>query len=337
MPKNSTRLLAAAALALSLSLSACSGTPEPTDSATPSASEPATPSATPSPTPSVSVNVVNNLDGITVTGAAGVAPTLAVPAPMAISETMSKVLIPGSGNVVSGTSFVDVNYVGVNGRTGDKFDSSWDRGASITFPLDSVVPGFKKGLEGKKVGDRVLIAMTGEDGYDAGGGNPQANIAVGDTLVFVVDIVETSVTAATGSQGTPPAGAPAVAGTDGKPVVTVPDGAAVPTETAVHPLIVGSGRKVGEKDFVLVLYRSWSWKTGKQLDDKYATPESGNISETIQAWKTGIVGQPIGSRVMIVASPADSYPEGSTNPPLEKGDAIVYVVDVLYASPDRFQ
>lgn len=336
MPTIAPRLVAAATLTLTLALAGCgapstASTPGPTASATPVATP------TPTPTPSVNVPVVATLDGITVGGAAGAAPEVKVPAPMAINQTQSKVLAAGKGNVVSPTSLVDVHYVGVNGRTGNKFDSSWDRGASVTFPLEGVVPGFKKGLEGKRVGDRVLVAMTGADGYDLGGGNAQAGIAMGDTLVFVVDIVETSLTTAAGAAATVPAGAPTVAVADDKPDLTVPAGAAVPTATAVHPLVVGTGRKVGASDTVLVRYRSWSWNTGKLLEDKWATPLSGAIAETIPAWKAGVVGQPIGSRVMIVPSVAASYPEGSNHPQLEKGDVPVYVVDVLYAAAQPWQ
>ena len=35
----------------------------------------------------------------------------------------------------------------------------------------------------------MLIAMPGSDGYDASGGSAQVGIEVGDTLIFVVDIV----------------------------------------------------------------------------------------------------------------------------------------------------
>ena len=52
-----------------------------------------------------------------------------------------------------------------------------------------MVPGFSKGLVGQKQGSRVLIAMPGSDGYDSSGGSPQAGIEVGDTLIFVVDLV----------------------------------------------------------------------------------------------------------------------------------------------------
>ena len=324
------RLLTAATVTLSFALAACgapAATPSPTATATPS------PTATPTPTPSVSVPVTNTLDGIKVTGDPGAAPTITVPAPMAIDETRSKVLIEGKGNVVGTGALVDVHYSGVNGRTGETFDSSWARGETVAFPLVQVVPGFSKGLEGKKVGDRVLIAMPGPDGYDAMGGNANAGIVVGDTLVFVVDIVETSVETASGAAVTPAPGLPAVTMVDNLPTVAIPAGAAVPTTTAVQPLIKGLGRAVGEKDYIAVNYRSWSWQTGKLLEDKFTTADGGNIAETIPAWRQGLIGQPIGSRVLIVASPADSYPEGSNNPAVTKGDAVVYVVDILYSDP----
>lgn len=38
-----------------------------------------------------------------------------------------------------------------------------------------------------------------------------------------------------------------------------------------------------------------------------------------------------GSRVLLVLPPEYGYPDGANNPPLEKGDTIVYVVDILFA------
>ncbi len=346
MPKYAGRLALVAAVTLSLSSLASCGTPEAAPSPTPSV--PVAPSATPSPTPSVSIDTVANLDGIKVSGAWGENPDVTVPTPMAIETTQSKVLVEGTGAVVPAGAVVEVHYAGINARTGETFDSSWSRDATSTFPLDRVVAGFAKGLEGKKVGDRVLVAMTGADGYDPAGGNPGAGIAVGDTLVFVVDLVETARATAEGAEVALPDGAPAYVLGDGTPpspgadapavpTVTVPTGAAVPTETTVYPLVTGTGRAVGPSDFVQARYRSWSWKTGELLEDKYGVPQVGPIGETIPAWVKAVVGLPIGSRVMVVASPADSFPEGANNPPLEKGDTVVYVIDILFASPHQWQ
>ena len=42
---------------------------------------------------------------------------------------------------------VEVNYYGVNGRTGKKFDESFTTGQPVAFSLAQVVPGFS-GLVG---------------------------------------------------------------------------------------------------------------------------------------------------------------------------------------------
>ena len=328
--------------AVGLALAGCGGpaataTPGNESSPDASAASPGATAATPTPTASAtpSVKPVNNLDAITVAGAAGKAPQVTIKTPYAVDETRSKVLTPGNGPTVQEAGFIDVNYVGVNGRTGKVFDSSFKNGQSVSFPLDQVVPGFKKGLAGKKVGDRVLIAMPGADGYDASGGNAQAGINVGDTLVFVVDIVGTQLTGPSGTPVAPKAGLPTVADEDGKPVITVPK-AAAPTALVAQPLVDGNqAHKLAAGDSIVVHYRSASWKTGKQLDDKYDAPTVGTLSSTIPCWQKGLVGKAVGSRVLLVCPPADGFPEGSNNPPIEKGDTVVYVVDLLFASKQQ--
>ena len=78
-------------------------------------------------------------------------------------------------------------YVGVNGRDGKTFDSSYTAGTPVQFSLDQVVVGFKKAIAGQKVGSSVAVAMNPADGYPDG--NPAAGIDKGDTLVFELTIV----------------------------------------------------------------------------------------------------------------------------------------------------
>lgn len=337
MLSTSRLTLGATTILLAAALTACgapAATPTPsvpTTAATPEASETATPTPTPTPTP---VPVSNTIDAITVSGAAGAAPEVTIPTPFAIDQTRTRTLTPGSGPEASGTSIVEVNYVGINARTGATFDSSYDRGQAAMFSLEQVVPGFTKGLTGTKPGQRILIVMPGVDGYDSGGGQPKSGIEVGDTLVFVVDVIAVSLS---GPQGqTTGAQVPVTVGDEaGKPTVTIPAGATPPAELVATPLVKGAQRGVGPQDFVLVHYRAWSWKTGKLIEDRFDAPDSGAIAETIPAWQKGVVGQPIGSRVLIVAPPSDAYPNGSQNPPVEAGDTVVYVVDILFSSAVR--
>ncbi|MDL9938826.1 FKBP-type peptidyl-prolyl cis-trans isomerase [Gordonia sp. ABSL1-1] len=132
------------------------------------------------------------LDGtsgkVQVTGStAKTAPKIEVTAPFAIGQTTVHTLAEGSGPVVAETATVLVCYEGVNGRTGKEFDSSYQTGQPIDFPLNGVIPGFSKAIAGQKVGSTVAVAMTSADGYAEG--NPSAGIERGDTLIFEIRIL----------------------------------------------------------------------------------------------------------------------------------------------------
>ncbi|MDY6995367.1 MAG: FKBP-type peptidyl-prolyl cis-trans isomerase [Actinomycetota bacterium] len=115
------------------------------------------------------------------------APEIVVEAPFSVDETQVHTLQAGDGPVVADTATVSVCYMGVNGRDGSVFDSSYQRGAPVDFPLDGVVPGFQKAIAGQTVGSTVAVAMTSADGYP--NGQPAAGIAPGDTLVFAIEIL----------------------------------------------------------------------------------------------------------------------------------------------------
>ena len=45
-----------------------------------------------------------------------------------------------------------------------------------------------------------------------------------------------------------------------------------------------------------------------------------------------LVGQKVGSRVLLVAAPAEGYPQGNATPKVDPGATLVFVVDVLFTS-----
>ncbi len=126
---------------------------------------------------------------VAVTGSTdATAPEVKVGMPFSVTETQVHTLQAGDGPVVSPTATVSVCYMGVNGRDGSVFDSSYERGAPEQFPLTGVVPGFQKAIAGQKVGSTVAVAMTSADGY--ADGQPAAGILPGDTLVFAIKILD---------------------------------------------------------------------------------------------------------------------------------------------------
>lgn len=126
---------------------------------------------------------------IEVTGPTDVSsPKVTVSAPFSVDQTHVQTFTPaGDGAQVSDSATVSVCYMGVNGRTGKAFDSSYDRGEPAEFPLTGVIPGFAKAIAGQKVGSTVGVAIAPVDGYTTG--QPSAGIEAGDTLIFAIKIL----------------------------------------------------------------------------------------------------------------------------------------------------
>ncbi len=118
------------------------------------------------------------------------APSVTVTTPFSVTQTQVHTLHAGSGPVVAAAATVSVCYMGVNGRDGSVFDSSYERGTPVDFPLGNVVPGFQKAIAGQNVGSTVGVVLVPADGYPQG--QPSAGIKPGDTLIFAIKILSAS-------------------------------------------------------------------------------------------------------------------------------------------------
>ena len=63
---------------------------------------------------------------------------------------------------------------------------NYDSGAE-TGTLNTLIPGWQKGLVNQTVGSRILLIVPPVDGYPKGNATP--SIPAGETLVYVVDIL----------------------------------------------------------------------------------------------------------------------------------------------------
>lgn len=99
-------------------------------------------------------------------------------------------LIVGSGDEALPGQTVVVHYVGVGVTSGEEFDSSWNRNEPFSFPLGAgyVIKGWDEGVKGMRIGGRRRLVIPAHLGYgDRGAGGV---IAPGETLIFVVDLLE---------------------------------------------------------------------------------------------------------------------------------------------------
>ena len=96
-------------------------------------------------------------------------------------------LTVGQGAEAVPGGMVTVHYVGVVYDTGEEFDSSWNRGESIEFPLRGLIQGWQDGIPGMRVGGRRKLVIPPEQAYGpAGAGHRLA----GKTLIFVIDLLD---------------------------------------------------------------------------------------------------------------------------------------------------
>jgi peptidylprolyl isomerase len=96
-------------------------------------------------------------------------------------------VIVGDGAQAVPGGQVEVHYVGVDFETGEEFDSSWQRGETISFGLNGLIKGWQDGIPGMRVGGRRQLIVPPELAYGPVGGGHRLS---GRTLIFVIDLVD---------------------------------------------------------------------------------------------------------------------------------------------------
>ncbi len=142
----------------------------------------------PEPQPTSSAAKTGSATFPKVTGGYGENPTISKPTGAAPTTLQTKDLVVGKGEKVTDiTKSYSWNYEGVGWSNGKVFDSSFERSAPESFALNQVIPGWREGLKGIKVGGRRILLIPADQAYGEAGSPPV--IGPNESLVFVVDLV----------------------------------------------------------------------------------------------------------------------------------------------------
>jgi FKBP-type peptidyl-prolyl cis-trans isomerase len=280
---------------------------------------------------------------VTVTGAFGKNPAVRIPKVRPGNRLVVTTVVKGNGPQLGQSDVFVGNYVGYvwSGTTSTlKVDTFTQPTPSLFPPGTQLLKGLKQALVGQRAGSRVLAVIPPADGYGSQG-NPQGGVKATDTLVFVVDLIkEYGASASAAGQGVSHGGGalPTVGSAQGAaPPVTIPK-APPPTTLTARTLIKGPGPKVGKGQLIVVQYVGMIWTTKKLFDSswRHGAPLGFTVgatpSQVIPGWDKGLVGQTIGSRVLLVIPPADGYGKaGNTGAGIKGTDTLVFVVDILGA------
>ena len=124
-----------------------------------------------------------------------------------------------------------------------------------------------------------------------------------------------------------------------KPALTIPGGAA-PTTLSAEVLATGTGPVVASGQSIVVNYlgQTWAPKDGKPniFDNSYDRKQPAGFAigtgQVIPGWDQTIVGQKVGSRLLLTLPPDKAYgtATGASDSPLG-GQTLVFVVDLVGA------
>jgi FKBP-type peptidyl-prolyl cis-trans isomerase len=274
---------------------------------------------------------------VTATGSFGSSPKVTIPKETATSTLTVKTLVKGKGATIKKSDIFLSNFTIYvwSGKTNKLLDSTYSSSPQV-LPA-SLLPGIQSAVTGAKVGSRVLAVIPPKDGYGSSG-NSELGVTGSDTLVFVLDLIQNYASGTVGSTGTQTysggGSLPTVSDAKGSaPKVTIPKNVTPP-----KTLIKGTGATVTKGEDVVAQYVGINWRTGTTFDSSWSRslPYSFKIgaspSQVITGWDKGLVGQTVGSRVLLVIPPSDGYGSaGESQAGIKGTDTLVFVVDIIGA------
>ena len=279
----------------------------------------------------------DTLPGVEITGDFASEPTVTVQN-LDVSELVSTVISKGDGPEATKERSTLIQLAVYSGADGKKIFSTWDTKQPLTIGGDAqpLIQGLDKAVDGAPRGSRVALETPAKDAV--GEQNvAQLGLKADDALVAVADVLSVEkAEKLDGPDGTPaaaPAGSPKVVETDGK--VTGFDWTGVgakPGEVQVIPLVEGAGPAIEANRLVTFNYFGEVYKAEKPFDESYSKQPltfpvgAGGL---IRAWDKGLIGVKEGSRVLIIAPPADAYGAEGRPPTIPKNATLVFVLDVL--------
>jgi hypothetical protein len=277
---------------------------------------------------------------VTATGSFGGKPTIDFPTPLVVKTPEVSVIDAGDGRQISDGDQVDFSFTELTGKaaeeiSGDAIESRLQAGLDDDAIAEALVCAH--------VGDRLALVSTVEKTHGAGSGG--ADLKDSDTVVLVIDVTAAFIGKADGFNQLPKDGMPTVVtAVDGTPGISIllqdP-----PEDTQIGLIKAGDGAKAKKDDAVVVHYSFWTWPTtegGEPVAVSGGSTWEKHIAQNLpltsiadgggvpQGLYDAILGQRVGSQVLVVIPPGDDNFSADNMPGGVTADStVIFVVDIL--------
>ena len=271
---------------------------------------------------------MDQISGITATGKLGEKPKVTFKTPMTVQNNTYAILQKGDGDTIQKGDRVCAQGIAMNVKDGSELMSSWEKNTPDCSILlsDSNLKQIEpyKTMVGQKLNTSIAFGINDSN---------SANTSY--ILVYTLVSKSKDLTRAEGDKvADVPASLPKVTlAKDGKPSVDM-NGQGSVDKQITQTLIQGKGTKITNSMTAVVKYTGWT-TDGKQFDsswDKNTTFDAdvSSSGQIIQGWKDGLIGQTVGSQVLLVIPPDKGYGNKATGS-IPANSTLVFVVDILAA------
>lgn len=277
------------------------------------------------------------LSAVAITGAVGQKPQVQWKGTLTASKVQTTTLTKGTGVTVNAGDEVSAQIWIGNGSSKKEAYSTYDQGGAQVLTLNSQLsPLFANAIKGSAIGSRIAVTAPASQ-LVGPSGNAQLGIKATDPLLVVIDLISKPKPPLSGPQGKAhpaPSWAPKLQ-TKGSSVTGMtftktpkPNGR---LRSAV--LVAGTGATVKKGQTITVNYLGEVYGAKQPFDESYTKqPASFGIGsgQVIAGWDKTLVGQKVGSRVILAIPPKDGYgKQGQPSAGIKGTDTLYFVVDIL--------
>lgn len=274
----------------------------------------------------------SQVDKIQVSGASGSVPTVKFETPITSDKIETKVITEGSGPAFIGDQFVELEFMALNGGTGETLQTTKFDGTDFSAQViaSGGYPDFCHAISGAKQGSRLAVLFPAAFAHKSEG-NEESGLGKTDSVVYVIEVRKVYLPYAVGEEQTQPSGFPAVVSAEnGTPGITQLKSPA-PTDFKLATLIKGAGDTVAQGDNVTLHYSGYVWG-GEKFDSSWdrGQPAQFQLSagQLIQGFIKALDGQTVGSQVIAVIPPAEGYGDQEQGS-IPANSTLIFVIDIL--------
>ena len=262
-------------------------------------------------------------ESVKVTGAFGEKQSVTFKTPLKAKGLERTIVDKGTGAQTKPGQTLDVLISVFLGKDGKALGSE---PVSLKAGDTQMIQAFTAGIDCVPIGSRVVVAAPAEDMY-GDQGNAQLGITAEDSLVIVTDVIGEK------KPLVPQAwkkSAPKVTfDAKGKPTLKLP-GTKPPKDLLLEVLRPGDGDVVKAGDTVTLDYQGTNWRTGKIFDQSYGKqPASFATDQVVQGFGAALVGQKVGTRLVVSIPPKYGYgTSGNPQAGIKGTDTLVFVIEI---------